>query len=141
MQIGNIVIMLEEGTEADRYDFLDLHLEGWQKAANATLAACSTNVKRQRRAEEEDGDEIHVAASNTTSRRRLPGVELHDPSFSRDPSQPVFIPNGTTRTNYTRAWHPYDWYIKANTEVRERIVRHASSLTGPNHPHLSQSAL
>jgi hypothetical protein len=136
-QFGNLSILLQEGTESDQYDFLDLHIQGWRAEAAQVHQKCFPWPTARRlsaelvRAAFDDpvvavatmsGKVARTDASPSPSRRRrlcLPEYPLHNPRFTHDTSKPV---NVSAPYNFTRPWHPYDWYIQANTQVRTSIV-------------------
>jgi hypothetical protein len=123
-KIGNLSILLQEGGPNDRYDFLDLHIQGWVEAAKKVIDKCNS----RRRLTELDDTEAELDAAleavgyfalNVTTEERRSLFPLHDPKFHRDPTQPRAV----QKPWYDRTWHPYDWYIKANTEVRCTVCR------------------
>jgi hypothetical protein len=126
--------MLLAGRPDDRYDFLDLHIEGWVAAAKRVHEKCFSRHKARRLSAElesaleavdyhQPGPNVTTTARQLGQPRRLAGVPLHNPRFYKDSSQPKAV---STRY-FDREFHPYDWYVQANTEVRHR--------TEPNVPH------
>lgn len=87
LQIGNVAIFLERGTEEDHYDFLELYLRRWRKEARLTKYDCDA---RQRQ------------LLGTTGRRQA----MKDTS-------PQFL----NKKYFQGPFNPYDWYAKTNTEV------------------------
>ena len=87
-RIGNVAFFLENGTEADRYDFLDLYLYRWQVEHQKILDNCGIGSARRRRLDQEesrfDGQSRMLSNANETYQ------ELDFPYF-----QGVF--------------NPYDW--------------------------------
>jgi Eukaryotic-type carbonic anhydrase len=49
--------------------------------------------------------------------RDLREYRIHNPRYPKEPSQPKFV----SQTYYNREWHPYDWYVQANTEVSDNL--------------------
>lgn len=112
--------MLQKGSPKDRYDFLDLYLRAWERVANKIYRKCFPEEARKLAADlskafdDEKGDFLHDVETNGHERGLEEEFPLHDPRFQKEPSQPRSI----SKHYYDRKWHPYDWYIKANTEVR-----------------------
>lgn len=109
-------ILLEKGAPRDRYDFLDLYLETWIKEANRVHRDCF-GEERARKLEED----LRAANTDTAEdyeesmgRKLQDEYELHDPKHPDDTSDPRSV----SKDYFDRDWHPYDWYAKANTEVR-----------------------
>jgi hypothetical protein len=129
-KIGNLSILLQEGGPNDRYDFLDLHIQGWVEAAKKVIDKC--NSRRRLTELDDTAAELDAAleavgyfalnVTTTTTEERRSLFPLHDPKFHRDPTQPRAV----QKPWYDRTWHPYDWYIKANTEVRCTVCRCSS---------------
>lgn len=103
--------MLKKGSVQDNYDFLDLYLRKWEKEANKIHRRCfGTNV-----------DYAESAYSGPVKDDAYP---LFNPQFRRDDSVGQMI----EKDHYNRTWHPYDWYVKANTEY---YFRYEGSMTEP----------
>jgi hypothetical protein len=116
-QIGNVAIMLKKGGPKHRYDFLDLYLHTWAKTAQAVYYKCfpsdiAGNLTSDLFSafEDEAGDVIPGVDQDVDDEYRL-----HEPRYPGEPSQPKSV----VESYYDRQWHPYDWYVKANTEVRQ----------------------
>jgi hypothetical protein len=110
--------MLELGTPDDKYDFLDLHIQGWVNATKKTHDKCfPPSTARRLSAELESALEaFDAAAGNVTApSRKLEEFPLHDPRFQRDDTEPRWE---SYPPYFDRTAHAYDWYLKANTEVR-----------------------
>jgi hypothetical protein len=126
-QIGNVAIFLLKGGPKDHYDFLELYLRAWAKTAGEVYNKCFQpsvagkllSALRTAFKDDEEDDNNDWTAD--------PEVEysLHNPRFKTDPSRPVSVLN----EYYNRSWHPYDWYVRANTEVRVMTLR--SEVAGP----------
>lgn len=115
-QIGNLSIFLEKGGPNDRYDFLDLYIQGWVAEAEKTIQHCFPAEARRLSAELRSTiDSINDADVNVASRKLQEEFRLHNPRFPGDITQPEVL----SYKHYNRTWHPYDWYSKANTEVRQ----------------------
>jgi hypothetical protein len=123
--------MLQEGSPNDKYDFLELHIQGWIDEANKVYQKCFPGKKARRLSDElqsalaafDNDYNATVANGNLTaatsrslraSSRKLQGFPLHDPRFFSDNTQPKVI----STPYYDGTFHPYQFYIKANTEVR-----------------------
>lgn len=138
MQIGNVAILLERGNETDHYDFLELYYRRWKSKEMAVLKDCEErNSTSGRRASETDvaseawADEPSdaVAKSVTDDGRRDLVV-----SFATGmPDKKRLTPKERTGGNpqildrpfFSRAWHPYDWYIRSGTEVSTNCALHS----------------
>jgi hypothetical protein len=118
--------MLQKGDPGNRYDFLDLYIDGWVKNANASIRRCFPNKARQLSAELQNVIEVFNDADRNATSRKLNnnGYPVHDPRYHRDSSKPEMI----STPGYNREWHSYDWYVKASTEVRQ-VDRIDPSLT------------
>jgi hypothetical protein len=125
-QIGNLSILLQEGTANDQFDFLDLHIQGWVAEAARVNQKCFSGPKARRLSAELESaleavdyfagaaaDANNVTTTAAARRRSLPSFPQHDPRYYKDTSTPKSV----FTKYYDRTWHPYDWYLKANTEV------------------------
>lgn len=108
--------MLEVGGSDDKYDFLDLYIRQWRKEEQRVLELCfpgglsnnSSNLNGFDDGGEGEGNQSG-AGSEQNGKLTFP---LHDPRFTTDRSQPEI----QSKPYFNRAWHPYDWYVRANTE-------------------------
>lgn len=82
LQIANVAIFLEKGTEEDRYDFLDLYMERWRQEHEKIVQDCCGGERRV-----QEDFEVHD--------RRLLGNSL--------PQQLL------NYSHFSREFHPYDW--------------------------------
>lgn len=125
-QIGNVAIMLEKGTPEDRYDFLNLYFKEWQKEEDKVIAKCFPNGlpgsdKNDNEKEDDEDDDKDKTPAAPRSQKAYP---LHNPRYKIDKSKPQMI----KESYYKREWHPYDWYVQANTEY---YFRYKGSMPEP----------
>ena len=128
-QIGNVAWLLEEGTEDDFYDFLELYIRRWRGKAFSIKTGCNTNGRRAaekggvRGSEPRSLDDLLIPRDEDMedeeqdledSRRSLsviPVDEVENPT-QLDPMHNI------TRDYFDRAggnwflFHPYDWYVR-----------------------------
>jgi hypothetical protein len=117
-QVGNLSILLESVPGAERYDFLDLHIQGWADVQKSAIAKCFPNRNGRRLLAELESELAAAFDGNVTATSRKLNHEdtpLHDPHFQKLTFKPTMCTFNAPFSN--RACHPYDWYIKANTEV------------------------
>lgn len=107
--------MLKKGSLNNRYDFLDLYLHAWAKKAQEVYYKCfssdiaeSLSFDLYSAFEDEAGDLMAGDDLDVDDEYRL-----HEPRYPEEPSQPRSV----SEVYYDRQWHPYDWYVKSNTEV------------------------
>lgn len=126
--IGNVSIMLEKGGPEDRYDFLDLYIRKWRREARRIKSHCFPDIYPQNRRHAAEVVPTEAPAGNRTLSNRglwsLKRPGFHNPRFQKDTTWPQFL----ARANYDRYWHPYDWYIQANTEY---YFRYEGSMPEP----------
>lgn len=68
-QIGNLAIFLERGSEADHYDFLELHIRQFRATANRIKDACL--LRQRRRAFEAGGNGTQATSSHTSIAQKI----------------------------------------------------------------------
>jgi len=98
--------MLEKGTKEDKYDFLELYIRNWKKEEARVKENCNVTGDAS---DVDDDDQEEGDRDLTKDGLTFP---LHEPRFKGDKSRPEFI----SKPYYKREWHPYDWYVHANTE-------------------------
>ena len=135
--------MLEKGTRKDKYDFLELYFRGWEKVAEKIERQCfpdevvanveiedepdtgdqtvADNSGLDEKDVDEDNGEEDTAVGELEVQKAYP---LHNPRFRDDTSVPQLL----SKDYYKRQWHPYDWYVKVNTEY---YFRYEGSMPEP----------
>jgi hypothetical protein len=92
------------GDDTDHYDFLDLYTRYWLKAERAVEKAC----KARNRTTSSLGDQTRRRGSETGA-GNLPELTARQTAGG--------LPQVLTRRHFNRTYQPYDWNVKAGTEV------------------------
>jgi hypothetical protein len=95
-----------------------LYLRAWAKKAEETYKKCFLPDRAGRMLSDllsafDDEEEEREEGEMVKNRELNDVYQIHNPRFPKEPSQPKSV----SQTYFNRAFHPYDWYVQANTEV------------------------
>lgn len=102
-EIANVAILLEKGTDEDRFDFLDLYINRFAQVARKVENKCAKN-RRMMRSIEADADDFG-------------GNYANGPIFQSPRALPQTLPMDYIKSKFYKGYfNPYLWVNKSGTE-------------------------